>query len=134
MTQFVLFESEYSIKPCEETRLCKVCNNHKDINSFYVTTHKKDGSRTYGHVCNSCKKDRSDVVKHLKQKYLEPSLKICQCCQQKVDTLVLDHCHISLEFRGWLCHNCNKGIGMLGDNIEGLSKALKYLEESNARK
>ncbi len=131
MTQLALFETSYSIKPCEKTRLCKVCNNHKDIHSFYVTTHKKDGSRTYGHVCNSCKKDRANVVKELKKKHPEPLNKLCQCCGIKTDTLVLDHCHLSFEFRGWLCHNCNKGIGMLGDNKQGLLNALKYLEESH---
>lgn len=31
------------------------------------------------------------------------------------------------EFRGWLCDRCNVGIGCLGDNLEGVQKAAKYL-------
>ena len=31
--------------------------------------------------------------------------------------------------RGLLCRKCNAGIGNLGDSLEGVKKALKYLEE-----
>lgn len=42
--------------------------------------------------------------------------------------LVYDHCHDSMDFRGVLCNSCNAAIGNLGDNIEGLKRALAYLE------
>jgi len=41
----------------------------------------------------------------------------------------LDHCHDTDVFRGWLCHRCNVGIGFLGDTLEGLNKAIAYLEK-----
>ena len=41
--------------------------------------------------------------------------------------LFLDHDHKTGKFRGWLCLQCNSGIGMLGDNMEGLVKAMSYL-------
>jgi len=41
--------------------------------------------------------------------------------------LNLDHCHDTLSFRGWLCGKCNSGIALLGDNKEGVQRALKYL-------
>ena len=39
----------------------------------------------------------------------------------------LDHDHVTGEMRGWICHMCNSGIGYLGDDVDGLLAALKYL-------
>jgi len=44
-----------------------------------------------------------------------------------------DHCHDSNVVRGRLCPTCNVGIGMLGDNIEGLESAIRYLQRSELR-
>lgn len=40
----------------------------------------------------------------------------------------VDHDHDTGEARGVLCSACNLGIGKLGDNVEGLRRALAYLE------
>lgn len=60
----------------------------------------------------------------------------CQCCglMQPDRALCLDHCHATGEFRGWLCQKCNSGVGLLGDNLEGLLKAVRYLERFVATK
>ncbi len=53
---------------------------------------------------------------------------VCGSCgQPSVKRLGVDHDHESHVVRGLLCNNCNLGIGMLGDNIEGLERALAYL-------
>ena len=44
--------------------------------------------------------------------------------------LCVEHCHDTNKVRGLLCFDCNTGLGKLGDNLEGLSKAIKYLENS----
>lgn len=41
---------------------------------------------------------------------------------------VLDHDHQNNNFRGWLCHTCNMGIGSFSDNIDTLYKAIEYLK------
>ena len=41
---------------------------------------------------------------------------------------VLDHDHETNLFRGWLCDDCNLGIGKLGDNLEGIMRAVKYFK------
>ncbi len=43
--------------------------------------------------------------------------------------LVIDHCHVTLKVRGLICTMCNKGIGLLGDNADGLYKAYNYLKK-----
>lgn len=45
--------------------------------------------------------------------------------------LVVDHCHTSGKVRGLLCHNCNRVLGLLQDDIGSIQRALKYLEKSN---
>lgn len=42
----------------------------------------------------------------------------------------IDHDHATLKFRGFLCHRCNKGLGLLGDNREAVEKALAYLQRA----
>ena len=55
----------------------------------------------------------------------------CQICGNlKAAAYHLDHDHTTGAFRGLLCSKCNNGLGMLGDNIEGLQIALNYLYEA----
>jgi Recombination endonuclease VII len=57
---------------------------------------------------------------------------LCECCNRPSGkkAFALDHCHVSNQFRGWLCDRCNAGIGMLGDSIDGLMNAVRYLERA----
>lgn len=41
--------------------------------------------------------------------------------------LVVDHDHETGRVRGLLCTRCNTSIGQLGDNSEGLRRALAYV-------
>lgn len=40
-----------------------------------------------------------------------------------------DHDHKTGEWRGWLCHWCNTGIGMFRDDISRLRNAISYLQK-----
>jgi hypothetical protein len=42
--------------------------------------------------------------------------------------LALDHEHVTGKFRGYLCRDCNMGLGMLGDTVEAIRRVLAYLE------
>ena len=44
--------------------------------------------------------------------------------------LVVDHCHSTGEVRGLLCHNCNRALGLLKDNVDVLYNAINYLESA----
>ena len=59
-----------------------------------------------------------------------PEPQICESCGNPPRTgrvLHLDHCHKTGAFRGWLCVKCNAGIGMLGDDLSGVLRAVAYL-------
>lgn len=41
--------------------------------------------------------------------------------------LVVDHCHTTGKVRGLLCHNCNRALGLLKDDVVIMNKAVEYL-------
>lgn len=47
---------------------------------------------------------------------------------QRTGILVIDHCHKKGDVRELLCANCNAGIGMFGDDVRRLERAVLYLK------
>ena len=45
------------------------------------------------------------------------------------NNLYVDHDHNTGKVRGLLCSNCNRMLGLVGDNISTLSNAVKYLQK-----
>jgi hypothetical protein len=41
--------------------------------------------------------------------------------------MVWDHCHKTGVFRGWICHRCNKVLGLIKDAPELLLLMHSYL-------
>lgn len=48
---------------------------------------------------------------------------------QKIKAMSVDHDHETGAVRGLLCFECNTGIGKLGDSIERLEAAIRYLRK-----
>ena len=53
---------------------------------------------------------------------------VCEVCSANDDRIVFDHCHNGGHFRGWLCNNCNRVLGLMKDDPERLRKLATYLE------
>lgn len=61
---------------------------------------------------------------------------LCAICEREISFTAaekankphIDHNHDTGEVRGLLCLTCNTGIGMFGDSLELLEKAMKYLD------
>jgi hypothetical protein len=51
----------------------------------------------------------------------------CEICQKRPATDI-DHDHTSLNVRGLLCGQCNRGIGCFSDSTEVLAQAITYLQ------
>jgi len=130
-SQLELFVHKSNKKHNCKTRVCNRCNVKKPLTMFYEQKNgivRKNKKVHRHHTCITC----WNVAVGLRRKLaLENKCDQtnCDCCGKKSDTLNLDHNHITDKFRGWLCPNCNTGIGKLGDNVEGLTNALKYLEK-----
>lgn len=48
--------------------------------------------------------------------------------------LSLDHCHKTGKVRGFLCADCNRGLGLFRDSVASLRQAAAYLESSTTSK
>lgn len=70
----------------------------------------------------------------------ESSSKRCEICFEALNSPFsgerstrgqLDHCHETGRFRGWLCTQCNVGIGSFKDNVRLLQRAIEYLKSNS---
>ncbi len=86
------------------------------------------------------KRNRLKLKEYMRQYmgYPEPTRPqpdFCDCCggapNGRGEGFHLDHCHETGQFRGWLCSNCNSGIGKLGDCEVGVLMALEYLKRAS---
>ena len=108
------------------TKYCPGCKSDLPLNSFAANRCKVDKLNPYCKEC--CKQNKKEVDK---LKLLHPKPEQCQCCGSTAHRLMLDHDHVTLEYRGWICIKCNTAIGMLGDNIKGVTQALNYLSNGS---
>ena len=59
---------------------------------------------------------------------------VCAICENPCATgykLAVDHNHTTGKIRALLCKNCNTAIGLLKENTDTMTKAIKYLEFHN---
>lgn len=42
----------------------------------------------------------------------------------------LDHDHNTGKVRGWLCRACNLSVGLLGDDVERMARAIEYVRNN----
>ena len=128
-------------------KTCTKCNIVKPLSEFYSNKKALDGRTAY---CVECTKDKAKRTRdesyakwgircnaaQVKKRYgcsleeYKQRMQTSDCCEicSATDNLAYDHCHETMEFRGVLCKKCNRGLGLFGDNREGLLKALRYLE------
>lgn len=120
-------------------KVCQKCGKPKRLKQFYIgPSHRRT------QTCEACRRGRISIGKTVrfskaKEKYgfsAETCERMwkkqghkCAVCGWKTRKPVVDHDHVTGRLRGILCSNCNSGIGMLGDTIEGLEKAILYLEQ-----
>lgn len=57
-----------------------------------------------------------------------PKPEFCPICKRNQYRIVFDHCHTSGNFRGWICDQCNKVLGLVKDSPIILKEMINYLE------
>lgn len=130
-------------------KTCSKCNLMKPLIEYTGNTSgcdafDKNGYRLRRPECKICSKKASQgkrqavkLAKNIGKPYKAPDGTICALCgkpPKKDDVLVFDHCHTTNTFRGYLHNSCNRSMGVLGDDVEGLVKALNYLNFSEKKK
>ena len=118
----------YFIKGFENMwQFCRVCNELKHQKDFTVHSElDKYARRKLRNICKPCHIKEKNLTLKLRIKHSPPP-KNCQICGEE-KKLQLDHCHKTNEFRGWLCNDCNSGLGKLGDDVPSLERGIKYLK------
>lgn len=133
--------------------VCSVCGVLKDNTefTFYKDRKTSDGFRLRVNTnCKKCQKNNAKDLREAKKFAIsigkpQPDFgELCDCCDRPVyknkKSIPLDivngtygwqcdHEHGTSNFRGWICKPCNTGVGSLGDSIEGLERAIKYLKK-----
>ena len=112
--------------------LCKGCGDALEDTNRYACTM---GAKVYlSNTCRPCKRTQAVTIYHLRKQHPKPPTgSACECCG-RIDKLQLDHAHGGTRaWRGFLCRQCNIGIGHLGDSSEGVAKALAYLAAAKER-
>ena len=128
---------------CKELGLkrCYACRVWHTLDRYYKSKKKADGVRGICKACEQIPKRERDWrrrgIEITREEYtvlLNKQGNRCAICEEKPNegfSLSVDHCHNSGQVRGLLCGQCNLGIGSLGDSIDRLSSAIKYLEDHN---
>lgn len=139
------------------TKVCCGCDIEKPLSEFSFKIRKdRGGRRYYASRCKTCASEYQidyqnrkrlenpdfDREGNLRRLYgmtlaeydelFEAQDGVCAICgstNTNGHRLVVDHDHGTKEIRGLLCHNCNRGMGLLQDNSELLYKAGDYLKK-----
>jgi len=114
---------------------CKSCNKIKwdkwvENNKEHYLEIKKEGQNKFHRSCR--KYERRGITKEQYEqvfKVQEGKCAICKSPPKDTHDLAMDHNHSTNEFRGLLCKECNRALGLFGDNIEVLTNAVLYLKQ-----
>lgn len=141
MNQFDLFDGEEPLFTASgEIRTCIKCETTLPIEFFDIDAYHANGDVRRRPECTDCrKKARMQTAKLKKVTAPPPDDHVCPVCLRDKDGIkgtdhkshnswCLDHNHDTGMFRGWLCHQCNRMLGMAKDNVATLRRAITYLE------
>lgn len=103
---------------------CIKCNTFKPLDSFRI---ERTRSNWRYKTCTDCR-NKIKRGRYKAQKTASTKPNNCELCGDSSSDLVMDHCHETETFRGWICSKCNRGIGSFSDDISKLQEAIIYLE------
>ena len=89
----------------------------------YKVSGKKNGSYVHGLT-------RLQRLEKLAGRKKPEQCEICGIYEKELkQRLCFDHDHENGKFRGWICHRCNRVLGVIKDDSELLNKLSKYLKK-----
>jgi len=137
---------------------CSSCGEVKANDAFHKDKSNKKGNG-YAYYCKACAMSKAREWHHANKtseayikgrrnrwtkiahgigldtylkKLFEQGLN-CAICNKELKTsgygTHLDHCHKMGKHRGFLCSNCNRGLGLFQDNEDFLAYAIEYLQK-----
>lgn len=137
------------------TKVCGKCGIEKPLDEFYDRKPTPRWKTTKRSECKNCS-HQENTKRPIRKKRVSKNWKLrrkfgitleqyeelwlkqngqCAICGRDYShdsmghDLAVDHCHDTGEIRGLLCRHCNIGLGKLGDSVDGLMRAVKYLQK-----
>jgi hypothetical protein len=118
---------------------CGKCRVLKPLDQFYYRSRAKS---KLDYQCKACKNTysrktvlaRTGMTPITYEEKVAAQGGVCAICKGACSTykhLSVDHCHTTGKFRGLLCGNCNRGLGLFQDNATVLKNAIDYLTKEN---
>ena len=136
MSQRELFDIEL-LHIDGKTKTCSKCNTRLPLSAFGVSS----GANFLRPECKKCNNELTKIRNNLIKIHGMPdSSYTCPICKRDESQVagkggtrngawVLDHCHDTSTFRGWLCHSCNRSLGGFNDSLDILRNAMIYIKE-----
>jgi len=132
----------FTMKPVELFRSCGGSNAHllKSVcNKCLYEAHRTWTEKNSDRVQEYRNKDSWTLAKRCARRGITPEQLIdryerqeecCAICKTEVALIdsAIDHNHDTGEFRGVLCKQCNRALGMFKDSPNILRNAVEYLE------
>lgn len=135
-------DSTFCQECSEATKECRDCLVVKSIFEFAKNQHKKSGERQRRSECEDCRKvSRKPIPSKLKTEYqnANPPPIVgdtfqCPVCERMftvrtVRDVNLDHDAETGEIRGYVCGDCNTGMGKMSDSISTLARAILWIKQ-----
>lgn len=105
---------------------CSLCKNIR-----MKISRKKDPAK-YKEYCKKSRTKRMYGISlnEARQIFTEQGSKCAVCEKMLMENKGwhIDHCHETNKVRGVLCHHCNTAIGLFGDDVKNMERAIKYLK------
>ena len=114
------------------TKLCSACGQIKSRSLFKGTTS----------YCSPCASEYQKRLRKMRKSHAVPKNHRCYICRRTSEQIPtatnsrtghkktpwrIDHCHSTGVFRGFICRNCNTGLGAFRDRPLILLRAALYL-------
>lgn len=127
-----------SVNDTGPTKRCSKCLQDLPLHKFSMAS----GGNYTRSECKDCEKELNKIRSKIRKTVAAPADDYsCPICERTIDQIkgkggkqsgawCCDHDHKHNTFRGWLCHDCNRSLGIMDDNVERLQRAIKYLESN----
>jgi hypothetical protein len=133
----------FAMKPVELFRSRGGVNAHllKSVcNKCLYEAHRSWAEKNIDRIQEYRSKDSWTLAKRCARRGITPEQLIdryerqeecCAICKTGIELIdsAIDHNHETGEFRGVLCKQCNRALGMFKDSVSILKNAVEYLED-----
>ena len=134
----LFYEVGNEVKDDSNTRTCRECKVIKPLTSFELDAHSWQG---YKNTCKKCKNISKQIRRLYTKRMGYPDEDYeCPICKDKLygeqrtgNAWCVDHNHKTGYVRGYICPNCNNGMGYLRDDINILEKSIEWINKEKEK-